>query len=170
MPDLLVIYGAIAGSAGLLSLGWQIAVRREDNKTRVSLDVSHHLRTLHPGDAGYDKGLQDALDSRPNLPPDARPYVYVFEAGTVVTVTNHSRHSIHVRGGGLEQPETGGMCAMWGPAVTEVKPRTTFREFWIRDSWSEGEEGMKLRSHPVRGFVDLDDGQTYHSELTWLYP
>jgi hypothetical protein len=140
---------------------------REDNKTRVSFDVSHVDRTLHPGDPGYDQGLQDALDRQKNLPPDARPSV--FESGTFVTVTNHSRHSVHVRGGGLEQPETGGICAMSVP-VTEVKPRTTFREFWIADWWSEDEQGMKLRAHPVQGFVDLDDGQTYRSELTLLFP
>lgn len=168
MPDPLVIYGAIAGSAGLLSLGWQIATRREDNKTRVSFDVSHHLRTLHPGDPGYDQALQDALDRHKNLPSEVPPYLH--EAGTIVTVTNLSRHSVHVRGGGLEQPATGGICAMFEPEVTEVKPRTTFREFWIADWWSEDEQGMKLRAHPVQGFVDLDDGQTYRSEPTLLYP
>jgi hypothetical protein len=168
LPDLLVIYGAIAGSAGLFSLGWQIITRREDNKTRVSFDVSHHLRTLQPADPGYDQGLQDALDRQKNMPPDARAFVY--EAGTVVTVTNHSRHPVHVRGGGLEQPETDGLCAMFVP-VTEVKPRTTFREFWIPDWWSEGEEqGMNLRAHPVQAFVELDDGQTYRSEPTFLFP
>jgi hypothetical protein len=81
-----VIYGAIAGSAGLFSLGWQIATRREDNKTRVSFDVSHHLRTLHPGDPGYDQALQDALDRQKTS--EVPPYLQV--AGTVVTVTNHS--------------------------------------------------------------------------------
>lgn len=166
LPDLLVIYGAIAGSAGLFSLGWQIATRREDNKTRVSFDVSHHLRTMHPGDPGYDQALQDALD-RQKLPSEAPPYLQ--EAGTVVTVTNHSRHSVHVRGGGLEQPATGGICAVSVP-VTEVKPRTTFREFWIADWWSEDEQEMNLRGHPVQGFVDLDDGQTYRSEPTMLFP
>jgi hypothetical protein len=151
LPDPLVIYGAIAGSAGLLSLGWQIATRREDNKTRVSFDVVHVERTLHPGDPGYDQAAR-------------------LEGGTVVTVTNHSRHSVHVRGGGIEQPATGGICAMSEPAVTEVKPRTTFHEFWIADWWSVGEEEMDLRSHPVQAFVDLDDGQTYYSELTFLFP
>jgi hypothetical protein len=151
LPDPLVIYGAIAGSAGLLSLVWQIATRREDNKTRVSFDVVHVERTLHPGDPGYDQ-------ARARL-----------EGGTVVTVTNHSRHSVHVRGGGIEQPATGGICAMSEPVI-EVKPRTTFHEFWIPDWWSVGEEEMDLRSHPVQGFVDLDDGQTYRSEPTLLYP
>jgi hypothetical protein len=162
-----VIYGAIAGSAGLFSLGWQIATRREDNKTRVSFDVSHHLRTLHPGDPGYDQAREDARRQK-KLTSEVPPYLQV--AGTVVTVTNHSRHSIHVRGGGIEQPATHGTCAMFEAEVTEVKPRTTFREFWIPDWWSEGEEEMKLRAHPVQGFVDLDDGQTYRSEPTLLFP
>lgn len=161
-----MIYGAIAGSAGLFSLGWQIATRREDNKTRVSFDVSHHLRTLHPGDPGYDQALQDALDRQKTS--EVPPYLQV--AGTVVTVTNHSRHSVHVRGGGIEQPATHGICAMFEAEVTEVKPRTTFREFWIADWWSEDEQGMDLRSHPVQAFVDLDDGKTYRSEPTLLFP
>ncbi|HVS49270.1 MAG TPA: hypothetical protein VHJ99_10240 [Candidatus Dormibacteraeota bacterium] len=145
MPDLLVIYGAIAGSAGLFSLGWQIATRREDNKTRVSFDVSHHLRTLHPGDPGYDQAREDARRQK-KLTSEVPPYLQV--AGTVVTVTNHSRHSIHVRGGGIEQPATHGTCAMFEAEVTEVKPRTTFREFWIPDWWSEGEE--EISSVPIR--------------------
>ena len=163
-----MIYGALAGSAGLFSLGWQIVTRREDSNTRVSFEVSHHLRTLHPGDASYDQTLQGARD-RQKVPPSEVPS-YLQEAGTVVTVTNHSRHSIHVRGGGIEQPATHGICAMWGPEVTEVKPRTTFREFWIADWWSEGEQEMDLRAHPVQGFVDLDDGETYRSEPILLFP
>src|SRR5206468_7499247 len=125
-------------------------------------------RTMHPGDPGYDQALQDAIDRHKTLSSDRVPYVH--EAGTVVEVTNHSRHSVHIRGGGIEQPATQGICAMSEPHVVEVKPRTTFREFWIPDWWSEDEQGMDLRAHPVQGFVDLDDGQTYHSELIYLFP
>lgn len=157
----------MAGSAGLLSLGWQIFTRRQEQRTRLYTDAVHVDRTLRPGDVGYERALAEARE-RFGAGPDA-DWLQAFEGGTTVSMTNLSNHSVYIRGGGIVQDATQAMCAV-SMASTEVKPRTTFHEFWIPDWWSVEEEGMELKSHPIQVFIDLDDGQTYYSEPIDLFP
>ena len=51
MPDILTVYAAVAGSAGLIGVGWQIYSKHteEADRVRFELDRSVHSPTAWPG-------------------------------------------------------------------------------------------------------------------------
>jgi hypothetical protein len=170
VPDILALYGAVAGSAGLLSLGWQAYTRRFEHQDRIIFNAFHVGRRVWPDDPGYEAALKESQERRPEFLRE-KLSDFAEEYGTAITITNLSTHPLFIRGGGMAQDDAHpGICATGLGEPEELRPRTTFREFWIDDSWAEKEEGMDLRHKPIRAFVDLDDGKTHYSEPIYLFP
>src|SRR5919204_2740734 len=127
MADALAIYGAVAGSAGLLSLAWQLLIRREERKTRLVFEAFHVDQTVWPDDARYEFAKRDPGDESGHR----------YEPGTAVTGINLSRHSVWIKGGGITQfgTEASPTAEMYVQPI-ELQPLRSFNEIWVPDWYS----------------------------------
>lgn len=141
------MYGAVAGSAGLLGVAYQVWRDRARERDKVEITVAfsdQRKASAAPGDI-------DAL-----------------EFGVAVSFVNHSRHPIYVQGGRIEQQQPHQAdCSVFLHGV-EVGPRRWHSGFFIPEWWIESEE-IDL-AQPIRGFVILEDGHEYASDWTVLRP
>jgi hypothetical protein len=168
MPELLAIYGAFSGSAGLLSLGLQAWTRRQDAKTKLVVEASYVRRTIRPDDADYE-----FADFDPSHEEFARTHGWDKpdrdEGLTHIEVVNRGSHPVWISGYGMIQAATNGICAAWiGP--TELGAGRTYRDADIADWYSMGEQGMNLEDYPIMVYVDLDDGTVVYSKEIQLRP
>jgi hypothetical protein len=167
MPEALAIYGAVSGSAGLLSLGWQAWTRSQDAKTKLIVEAFYVRRNVYPDDPDYEHADFDAqYEEFARAKGWDKPYR--SNGGTAIEVVNRGSHPIWISGFGMVQAATEGICHA-GIPVQELGPGRTYRDGWIDDWWALGEEGMNLE-HPIVAYVDLDDKSVVYSKEIQLRP
>lgn len=160
MPDILAIYAAVGGSAGLIGVGWQIYSKHTEEADRVRFELGRSIQSpvRWPGNG---ERLPFAEWMNRYWHPGGEP-------GTAMAVTNLGHHPLHVALYGIDQDATDGDCVRFGPI--EIPPRRTYRDIWFGDWCAEGDcGGMDLHQFPVRGFIILDDGTTLYSPPKRLY-
>ena len=160
MPDILAIYAAVGGSAGLIGVGWQIYSKHTEEADRVRFELGRLIQSPVPW-PGNGERLPFAAWMKRYWHPGGEP-------GTAMSVTNLGHHPLHVALYGIDQEATGGDCVTFDPI--EIPPRRTYRGIWFGDWCAEGDcGGMDLHQFSVRGFIILDDGTTLYSPPTRLY-